>query len=135
MNASDLFNGMIKKHKSVAIVLDEFGGTSGMVTLEDIIEEIFGEIEDEHDKEETVEKQLSRKEFVLSTRLEVDYLNEKYNLNIEVSEEYETLAGFIIHHHESIPLINEKIKIHPFMFTILKSSGNRIEEVKLEILD
>ncbi len=135
MNASDLLNGMIKKHKSVAIVLDEFGGTSGMVTLEDIIEEIFGEIEDEHDKEETVEKKLSPKEFVLSTRLEVDYLNEKYNLNIEVSEEYETLAGFIIHHHESIPLINEKIEIHPFLFTILKSSGNRIEEVKLEILD
>lgn len=135
MNASDLLNGMIKKHKSVAIVLDEFGGTSGMVTLEDIIEEIFGEIQDEHDKEETVENQLSPNEFVLSTRLEVDYLNEKYNLNIEVSEEYETLAGFIIHHHESIPLINEKIEIHPFLFTILKSSGNRIEEVKLKILD
>ena len=135
MNASDLLNGMIKKHKSVAIVLDEFGGTSGMVTLEDIIEEIFGEIQDEHDKEETIENQLSRTEFVLSTRLEVDYLNEKYNLNIEVSEEYETLAGFIIHHHESIPLINDKIEIHPFLFTILKSSGNRIEEVKLKILD
>lgn len=135
MNASDLLNGMIKKHKSVAIVLDEFGGTSGMVTLEDIIEEIFGEIEDEHDKEETIEKQISPKEFVFSTRLEVDYLNEKYNLNIEVSEEYETLAGFIIHHHESIPLVKEKIEIHPFLFTILKSRGNRIEEVKLEIFD
>ena len=135
MNANDLLNEMIKKHKSVAIVLDEFGGTSGMVTLEDIIEEIFGEIQDEHDKEETIENQLSPKEFVFSTRLEVDYLNEKYNLNIEVSEEYETLAGFIIHHHESIPLINEKIEIHPFLFTILKSSGNRIEEVKLKILN
>jgi len=135
MNANDLLNEMIKKHKSVAIVLDEFGGTSGMVTLEDIIEEIFGEIQDEHDKEETIENQLSPKEFVFSTRLEVDYLNEKYNLNIEASEEYETLAGFIIHHHESIPLINEKIEIHPFLFTILKSSGNRIEEVKLKILN
>ena len=106
-----------------------------MLTLEDIIEEIFGEIEDEHDKEETIEKQISTTEFIFSTRLEVDYLNEKYNLNIEVSDEYETLAGFIIHHHESIPSINEEIKISPFLFTILKSSGNRLEEVKLEIID
>jgi len=134
-NASELLNGMIREHKSVVIVLDEFGGTSGMVTLEDIIEEIFGEIEDEHDKEETVEKQLSPKEFIFSTRLEVDYLNEKYELDIEVSDEYETLAGFIIQYHESIPLINEEIKIPPFLFTILKSSGNRIEEVKLEITE
>ena len=85
MSASELLDNMIKKHKSVAIVLDEFGGTSGMLTLEDIIEEIFGEIEDEHDKEETIEKQISTTEFIFSTRLEVDYLNEKYNLNIEVS--------------------------------------------------
>ncbi|MEE4260942.1 MAG: hemolysin family protein [Bacteroidales bacterium] len=134
-NASELLNEMIREHKSVVIVLDEFGGTSGMVTLEDIIEEIFGEIEDEHDKEETVEKQLSPKEFIFSTRLEVDYLNEKYDLDIEVSDEYETLAGFIIQHHESIPLINEEIKIAPFLFTILKSSGNRIDEVKLEIIE
>jgi CBS domain containing-hemolysin-like protein len=126
---------MIKKHKSVAIVLDEFGGTSGMVTLEDIIEEIFGEIEDEHDKEETTEKQISTREFIFSTRLEVDYLNEKYDLNIEVSDEYETLAGFIIHHHESIPQIHEEIKISPFLFTILKSGGNKLEEVKMEIID
>lgn len=134
-NASDLLNSMIKKHKSVAIVLDEFGGTSGMVTLEDIIEEIFGEIEDEHDKEETTEKQISPREFIFSTRLEVDYLNEKYDLNIEVSEEYETLAGFIIHHHESIPQIREEIKISPFLFTILKSTGNKLEEVKMEIIE
>lgn len=134
-NASDLLNSMIKKHKSVVIVLDEFGGTSGMVTLEDIIEEIFGEIEDEHDKEETIEEQVSPNQFVFSTRLEVDYLNEKYNLNIEVSDEYETLAGFIIHHHESIPQIHEEIKISPFLFTILKSGGNKLEEVKLEIIE
>jgi CBS domain containing-hemolysin-like protein len=135
MNASELLNNMIKKHKSVAIVLDEFGGTSGMLTLEDIIEEIFGEIEDEHDKEETTEKQVSPTTFIFSTRLEVDYLNEKYNLKIEVSDEYETLAGYIIHHHESIPSINEQIRISPFLFTILKSSENRLEEVKLELLD
>jgi CBS domain containing-hemolysin-like protein len=134
-NASDLLNSMIKKHKSVAIVLDEFGGTSGMVTLEDIIEEIFGEIEDEHDKEETTEKQISTREYIFSTRLEVDYLNEKYDLNIEVSDEYETLAGFIIHHHESIPQMHEEIKISPFLFTILKSGGNKLEEVKMEIID
>lgn len=134
-NASDLLYSMIKKHKSVVIVLDEFGGTSGMVTLEDIIEEIFGEIEDEHDKEETIEEQVSPHQFIFSTRLEVDYLNEKYNLNIEVSDEYETLAGFIIHHHESIPQIHEEIKISPFLFTILKSGGNKLEEVKLEIIE
>ena len=135
MNASDLLNEMIKKHKPVAIVVDEFGGTAGLVTMEDIIEEIFGEIEDEHDKEELTEKQISPTEFIFSTRLEVDYLNEKYNLNIEASEEYETLAGFIIHYHESIPEINEEIKIPPYLFTILKSSGNRIEEVKLQIIE
>ncbi len=135
MNASELLNEMIKSHKSVAIVLDEFGGTAGMVTLEDIIEEIFGEIEDEHDKEEMVEKQVSPNEYILSTRHEVDYLNEKYNLNIEISDEYETLAGFIIHHYKSIPEIDEKIDIPPYRFTILKSSDNRIEEVKLEITE
>ncbi len=134
-NASDLLNSMIKESKSVAIVLDEFGGTSGMVTLEDIIEEIFGEIEDEHDKEETIEKQISPTEFIFSTRLEVDYINEKYNLNIQVSDEYETLAGFIIHHHESIPQMHEEIKVAPFLFTILKSGGNKLEEVKMEITE
>ena len=103
--------------------------------LEDIIEEIFGEIEDEHDKEETVEKQISANEFIFSARLEIDYLNEKYDLDFEISDEYETLAGFIIQFHESIPLINEEIKIAPFLFTILKSSGNRIDEVKLEIVE
>lgn len=134
MAANELLKEFIQSHRSVAIVVDEFGGTSGIVTMEDIIEEIFGEIEDEYDVEETVEKQLSEKEFILSTRLEIDYLNEKYKLDIPVSDEYETLAGFIIHYHESIPDKNEEILIPPFNFKILKSSGNRLEEVKLEII-
>lgn len=135
MAANALLNNFIKDHKSVAVVVDEFGGTSGIVTMEDIIEEIFGEIHDEYDKEETTEKMLSDTEFLFSSRIEIDYINEKYKLNIPVSDEYETLAGFIIHYHESIPNVNETIKIPPFQFTILKSSGNRIEEVKLEMME
>ena len=133
MLASELLNIFIKTRKSAAIVLDEFGGTSGIVTMEDIIEEIFGEIEDEYDNEEILEKQVSDSEYIFSSRMEIDYLNEKYKFNLEVSDEYETLAGFIIHFHESIPEVKETIEIPPFRFTILKSSGNRIEEVKLEI--
>lgn len=134
MTANDLLNDFIGKHKSVAIVVDEFGGTSGIVTMEDVIEEIFGEIEDEYDIEETVEKQISDIEFILSARIEIDYLNDKYKLDIPVSDEYETLAGFIIQYHESIPEINEEIIIPPFKFQIIKSSGNRLEEVKLELI-
>ena len=135
MAANELLNIFIKNHKSVAVVVDEFGGTSGIVTMEDIIEEIFGEIHDEYDKEESTEKQISENEYLFSARIEIDYLNEKYKFNIPVSDEYETLAGFIIHYHESIPLENETILISPFRFTILKSSGNRIEEVKLELIE
>lgn len=132
MLARELLNIFIRTHKSVAIVVDEFGGTSGIVTMEDIIEEIFGEIEDEYDTESMVELKVSDNEFILSGRIEIDYLNEKYKLNLETSDEYETLAGYIIQFHESIPEVNESIEIHPYKFTILKSSGNRIEEVKLE---
>lgn len=134
MAANDLLKEFIKSHRSVAIVVDEFGGTSGIVTMEDIIEEIFGEIEDEYDFEETVEKQISEKEFILSARLEIDYLNEKYKFNIPASDDYETLAGFIIHFHESIPEKSEEIILPPFKFKILKASGNRLEEVKLELI-
>lgn len=132
--ASTLLNKFIKNHRSIAIVLDEFGGTSGIVTMEDIIEEIFGEIEDEYDKEKTDEQQIDDHTYIFSTRLEIDYLNEKYKLNIPDSDEYETLAGFILHYHESIPVINEEIEVHPFVFTVTKSSENRLDEVKLEVI-
>ena len=132
--ANKLLSDFMNKHKSVAVVVDEFGGTSGIVTMEDVIEEIFGEIEDEYDKEESLEKMVSENEYHFSTRLEIDFINEKYKLNIPVSDEYETLSGFIIQHHESIPVLHEQIEINPFIFTVLKSSNNRIEEVKLEII-
>lgn len=132
--ANTLLSDFIKKHKSIAVVVDEFGGTSGIVTMEDVIEEIFGEIEDEYDKEDSLEKVISENEYLFSTRLEIDFLNEKYKLNIPVSDEYETLSGFIIHHHESIPVLHEEIEIKPFIFTVLKSSRNRIEEVRLQVV-
>ena len=125
---------MLTENKSVAVVVDEFGGTSGMITMEDIIEEIFGEIEDEHDVEDLIEKQIKENEFLFSGRLEIDYLNEKYDLSIPSSEDYETLAGYIIHHYESIPLLNESIKVDNYSCKIIQAEQNRIELVNLEVL-
>jgi CBS domain containing-hemolysin-like protein len=131
--ASDVLDMMISQRKSVAVVVDEFGGTAGMVTVEDLIEEIFGEIEDEFDVDEQQVKQNSANEFVIAGRLEIDYLNQEYSLNLPQSDEYETLAGLILNHHQSIPEIREQIQIDRFTFTILEASGSRIDKVLMKI--
>ena len=135
MAANKLLRKLIQEKKSLAAVVDEFGGISGMVTIEDIIEEIFGEIEDEHDMIELVEKQLNDKEYIFSGRLEIDYINDKYKLNIEESEDYDTLAGFIFYHYEKIPKMSERFTIDNFEFKILKVSKTRIEVVHLSIIE
>jgi CBS domain containing-hemolysin-like protein len=135
MIINDVLSSLMKKRKSVAIVLDEYGGTSGMITVEDVVEELFGEIEDEHDSQELLEEQVGNFEFRFSARLEVDYLNEEYNLNIPKEEAYETLGGYIINYTESIPALNEEIKIENFSIKILKVSSSKIEEISLEIID
>lgn len=134
MPANKLLRYFIKSGQNIAAIVDEFGGISGIITIEDILEEIFGEIQDEHDSEDLFEKKLSEKEFVFSGRLEIDYLNEKYELNIPEDEDYETLAGFILNHTESLPGINDQIMIEQFRFTILKVSETRVNLVKLEII-
>ncbi|TAH13492.1 MAG: HlyC/CorC family transporter [Sphingobacteriia bacterium] len=133
MSATDLINKFSKERKSIAWVVDEFGGTAGIVTMEDVLEEIFGEIHDEYDVEEFVEKQLAEDEFILSGRLELDYLNEKYNLELPAGES-ETLSGYIINEHETIPKQKETIIINNFKFDILTVSDTRIEMVKLKVL-
>ncbi len=133
--ANNVLNMMISQRKSVAVVVDEFGGTAGMVTVEDLIEEIFGEIQDEFDVDELVVKQNSEKEFILAGRLEIDFLNQEFNMGLPQSDEYETLAGLIINQHQSIPEIREQIKIDSFTFTILEASGSRIDKVLLVIDD
>jgi CBS domain containing-hemolysin-like protein len=130
----DLLKQFGQQHRSVAVVLNEFGGTAGMVTVEDIIEEIFGEIEDEHDKEELVEEKIGDDKFRFSARLEIDYLNQTFNLDLPESENYETLSGFIIEHHQSIPGQDEEIRVGKFQFTVTKVENTRIEEVVLDVL-
>jgi len=133
MPANKLLNQFIAERKSVAIVVDEFGGTAGMLTIEDVIEEIFGEINDEFDVEEQVDQKISEDEYLLSGRLEIDFLNEKYALNLEKTDDYETLAGYIIHHHQNIPSANDEIVIEGFHFTILQATDTRIEQVLLRL--
>jgi CBS domain containing-hemolysin-like protein len=131
MPANKLLQSFIKDHKSISVVVDEFGGTSGIVTMEDILEEIIGEIEDEHDTSELTEEKLNEQEYIFSARHEIDYLNEKYRLNIPELDDYETLAGLILFHYESIPKINDRIHIEGFVIRILDVSETRIELIHL----
>lgn len=134
MFAKDVLNILTKKRKSLAVVLDEYGGTSGIMTVEDIIEELVGEIEDEHDKIELVEHKISSNNFIFSARLEVDYLNETYKIQIPESENYETLGGFIVNHTEEIPTKNQEICIGRFKLIIKEVSNIKIELVQLKII-
>jgi putative hemolysin len=134
MSATDLINKFTREGKSIAWVVDEFGGTAGIVTMEDVLEEIFGEIRDEYDSEEFVERQISENEYILSGRLELDYLIDKFELSFAGDEEAETLSGYIINHHETIPKQKERIIIGNYEFDILNVGDTRIEMVKLKIL-
>jgi putative hemolysin len=132
MTARDLLNLFRKERKNIAQVVDEFGGTAGIVTMEDVLEELFGEIRDEHDEEELLERQLSATEYILSGRLEIDYLNEKYHLGLPEGD-YETLAGFLVAETGTIPEMNQKILIEGFEFDVLYASNKRVETVKLRV--
>ncbi|AXO81152.1 HlyC/CorC family transporter [Olleya aquimaris] len=133
MLIKDILNVLIKKRKSIAVVVDEYGGTSGIMTVEDIVEELFGEIEDEHDTIDLIEEQKSDTKFVFSARLEVDYINETYKLNLPEGENYETLGGLIVDHTEQIPLQSEIVETDKFEFKILEASNTKIELVELNI--
>ncbi len=133
MAAQKLMKLFMKQKKSIAVVVDEFGGTAGIVTLEDIMEEIFGEIEDEHDNRGDIAEQTAENEFLFSGRLKVKTANSKFNLNIPESDEYETIAGFILHHHQHFPKLNELIRIEGFICKCVKVTNNRIEMVRISI--
>lgn len=135
MLAKDVLNILTKKRKSIAVVIDEYGGTSGIMTVEDIIEELFGEIEDEHDTVALIEEKIDDKNFKFSARLEVDYLNEAYKLNLPEGENYETLGGLIVDETEEIPQVDTQVVIENFLFTILEVSSTKIDVVSLKILE
>ena len=132
---SDILNVLIKKRKSIAVVLDEYGGTSGIMTVEDIVEELFGEIEDEHDSTDLLEEKIDENNYKFSARLEVDYINENYKLNLPESDEYETLGGLIVNETGEIPEQDSQIVIGNFMFTVLEASNTKIDLVSLQISD
>lgn len=135
MLIQDILNVLIKKRKSIAVVLDEYGGTSGLMTVEDIVEELFGEIEDEHDSTDLREERLDDTNFLFSARLEVDYIIENYKLNLKSSDEYETLGGMLVHQLGEIPEKEAEIIIENFKFTILEVSSTKIDLVALELIN
>lgn len=135
MLIKDVLNVLTKKRKSISVVIDEYGGTSGIITVEDIIEELFGEIEDEHDTVELTEEKIDDHNYKFSARLEVDYINEAYKLDLPKCENYETLGGLIVDETEEIPQVNDRIQIQNYLFTILEVSNTKINLVALKVLD
>ncbi len=131
----DLLTQFTKNKSSIAVVLDEFGGTAGIISLEDVLEQIFGDIEDEHDKQDMVEKRVSEREFVFSCRLEVEYLNEKYALDIPESDEYDTLAGYIISRYEELPTAGTVMEFDGLRIKVLSTTRSRIELARVEVID
>ena len=134
MLAMDMLNQFIENNKGVALVVDEFGGTSGMITIEDVTEEIVGNIVDEHDIEELIDEQLSENTYKLLAKIDVEMVNKKYNLELPESDEYETIAGLLLYHFEEIPTINDVIELEDYQFTIIKVNKTTIQEVQLELI-
>ena len=134
MLVKDVLNLLTKKRKSMAVVIDEYGGTAGIMTIEDIVEELFGEIEDEHDSVALIEERIGDRHFKFSARTEVDYINETYKLELPESENYETLGGLIVHETEEIPQVNDTIIIDTYKFKVLEVSSTKIDVVELEVI-
>ena len=134
MPAQKLLTLFIRSRHSIAVVIDEFGGTAGMVTIEDILEEIFGLIEDEHDSQDMVEKKMSDNEYLFSGRLEIEYVNEKYRLDFPESENYDTLAGYVIDKYQGIPSAGETILSDNKRIKILRTNASRIELMRVTIV-
>jgi CBS domain containing-hemolysin-like protein len=132
MLANELLKLFIEQRRAIAVVVDEFGGTSGIITIEDVMEEIFGEIEDEYDAEHEYENQIDENSFVFSARLEIDYLNDKYDFGLQVSDEYETLAGYLLSLLEEIPSKGAIVETENYSFIIEEVSKTKIEKIRLE---
>ncbi len=135
MGAHKLMGLFMQQKKTIAVVVDEFGGTSGIVSLEDLVEEIFGEIEDEHDNSSYICKQLNEREYILSARLEIERVNEEFNLELPDSDDYLTIGGLILHYYQSFPKLHEVIEIGKYQFKIIKLAATKIELVRLKIIE
>ena len=135
MTANKLMKLLLQEKRSIAVVVDEFGGTSGIVTFEDLVEEIFGEIEDEHDVQSLIAKQLGENEYLLSGRMEIDSLNEKFGLELPESDDYITIAGYILHNYQKFPKVNDVIDIGHYSMKILKVTSTKIELVRMKVID
>ena len=133
LQAQKLMEQFLQQKKSLAVVVDEFGGTAGIVSLEDIVEELFGEIEDEHDVDDYIAKQTEEDTYLLSARLEIERVNEMFGVGLPVSDDYQTLAGLILNHYKSFPKMHEIISIDRFRFKIMKVESNKIELITLKI--